>query len=207
MVTGWRSWRGRRASAEAAAAGLRWAAWPAGPAWPAGLARLAAAAPAVLLAAGVACGGGAGFEGSRTPAAGPPPEPGEVVARFLDAANRRDLDAMSRLFGTAAGPIGGRKGAFGCGLRRVGSWMGLGEPCVSAQEVELRMDVIARILAHESHSAGPAASVPGRKRPAASVEVEMVVASGEVVRVPFVLVRAGEHGWLVERVGLERLTG
>ena len=138
---------------------------------------------------------------------GRPAGPGEVVARFLDAANRRDLDAMARLFGSADGPIGARRGAFGCGLRRVGSWVGLGEPCVSAEEVELRMDVIARILAHESRGVGSAASVPGRKLPAAGVEVQMVVGDGEVVLVPFVLIRTEDHGWLVERVGLERLTG
>ena len=163
---------------------------------------------ALLLGVVAACGGGP--ESRAIPAApndGRSPEPGEVVARFLDAANRRDLDAMARLFGTADGPIGARRGAFGCGLRRVGSWVGLGEPCVSAQEVELRMDVIARILSHESHGVGSAAALPGRRLPAAGVEVEMVVGDGEVVRVPFVLIRTEDHGWLVERVGLERLTG
>ena len=163
---------------------------------------------ALLLGVVAACGGGP--ESRAIPAVpndGRPAEPGEVVARFLDAANRRDLDAMARLFGTADGPIGAPRGAFGCGLRRLGSWLGLGEPCVSAQEVELRMDVIARILAHESRGAGSAAPVPGRRLPAAGVEVEMMVGNGRVVRVPFVLIRTEDHGWLVERVGLERLTG
>ena len=42
--------------------------------------------------------------------------------------------------------------------------------------------------------------------PLPRVEVEMAVRSGELVRVPFVLILAEGHGWLVEQVGLERLT-
>lgn len=154
----------------------------------------------------VGCGGGAA---AAAPDAASPlgQEPGEVVAAFLEAANRRDHAAMAELFGTAAGPIGEPGNAAGCGLRRLGSWIGLGEPCVIAREVELRMDVIASILAHESRRVGPAAAVAGRGRPATRVEVEMAVRDGGTVRVPFVLVLARDHGWLVEQVGLGRLTG
>ena len=188
-------------------------------------ARPGIALPGLALAGLAACGGAAGLDapgaasisgqipgteneagGSPASAPAPPAEPGDIIAAFLDAANHRDHAAMARLFGTAAGPVGEPGSAVGCGLRRLGSWMGLGQPCVTAQEIELRMDVIARILAHESHRAGPVAPVAGRGRPAARVEVEMAVRSGELVRVPFVLILAEGHGWLVEQVGLERLT-
>ncbi len=167
----------------------------------------------LAVAAGAGCGGGAALDGAgASTAEGAPgpassPEPGDVVARFLDAAGRRDHGAMARLFGTAAGPIGEQGSAFGCGLRRMGTWVGLGRPCLTAQEIELRMDVIARILAHVSHREGPAAAVAGRGRPAARVEVEITVRDGRVLRVPFVLIRTLRHGWLVEEVGLGRLTG
>ena len=161
----------------------------------------------VLLAVAAGCGGGPRPDAGPTPGSGPPAEPGEIVAGFLDAANSRDHAAMAMLFGTERGPVGEPGSAFGCGLRRAGSWVGLGEPCVSAQEIELRMDVIARILAHRSHRVGPPERVAGRGRPAARVEVEMAIRDGETVRVPFVLIQAERHGWLVEQVDLGRLTG
>ena len=109
----------------------------------AGSGRIVAPGLALLVLAG--CGGGAardapGPASSAVPLAGPVPpsgagqsaggdpsgEPGRVVSEFLDAANRRDHAAMSRLFGTAAGPVGERGSALGCGLRRMGSWIGRG---------------------------------------------------------------------------------
>lgn len=152
------------------------------------------------------CGGGAGPGGGPAPVA-PPANPADVVAAFLEAANRRDHATMAGLFGSATGPIGEPGSALGCGLRRLGSWMGIGEPCAGAREVELRMDLIARILVHESRRVGPAEAVAGRGRPATRIQVEMAVRNGTVVRVPFVLVQAEGHGWLVEQVGLGRLTG
>lgn len=193
---GWCSWRTAAGRTAAARNGSRWRT--------AGRLAVSGVVSTALLQAG--CGGGAA---AAAPDAASPVgrEPGEVVAAFLEAANRRDHAAMAGLFGTAAGPIGETGGAVGCGLRRLGSWIGLGDPCASARDVELRMDVIARILAHESRRVGPAAAVAGRGRPATRVEVEMAVQDGETVRVPFVLIQAGDHGWLVEQVGLGRLTG
>ena len=81
-------------------------------------------------------------------------ERARVVAEFLDAAARRDHAAMASRFGTGDGPIGERGGAVGCALRRAGSWMGLGERCLGRPEVELRMDVIATVLAHEAYRVG-----------------------------------------------------
>ncbi len=168
-----------------------------------------APAPWVLLAALALAGCGGRPASGAGPASvpGPPAAPGEVVVAFLEASNRRDHAAMAGLFGTAAGPVGEPGSAVGCGLRRLGSWIGLGDPCVGARDVELRMDVIARILAHGSRRVGPAVAVAGRGRPATLIEVEMAVRDGETVRVPFVLIHAEGHGWLVEQVELGRLTG
>ena len=163
--------------------------------------------PWVVVALVVGCGG--------TPAHNPlvpPPgpdtslEPVQVVAEFLDAARRRDHAAMATHFGAGDGPIGERGGAVGCAFRRVGSWIGLGAPCLTAPEVELRMDVMARVLAHESYRVGVEEGVVGRGRPAARVEVE-VVTGGRGVMVPFVVIRADDGRWLVEEVGLGRLVG
>ena len=147
------------------------------------------------------------------PAAGPPPgpdpslEPAHVVEAFLDAANRRDHAVMASHFGTAAGPIGDRGGTLGCAFRKLFSWIGLGDRCLTAQEVELRMDLLATILAHESYRAGAQATVAGRGHPATRVEVAIDTATEQGVLVPFVLTLADEGVWLVEEVHLERLTG
>ena len=123
--------------------------------------------PRVALLALGGCGGGMVVTGGLPGADGGPEtaspagpntslEPGQVVAEFLDAANRRDLAAMAARFGTAAGPIGHRGSPLGCALRRIGSWVGLGGRCLTATEVELRMDLIAAILAHRSYRVGAA---------------------------------------------------
>ena len=159
----------------------------------------------VVVVAG--CGGTAAHD-PLGPPPGPNPslEPVRVVAEFLDAAKRRDHAEMAARFGTGDGPIGERGSAVGCAFRRMGSWIGLGEPCLTASEVELRMDVIAGILAHESYRVGAEDGVVGRGRPAARVEVE-VVTGGRGVVVPFVVIQADDGRWLVEEVGLGGLVG
>ena len=152
------------------------------------------------------CGGSPPLES----AAPPPPEPGRppgpvaVVAEFLDAAGRREHWAMASRFGTADGPLADRSGALVCGLRRAGSWLGVGDRCASDAEVEIRMDLIASALAHDSYSVLREARVVGKGRPARLVEVELEGA-GRVVTVPFVVVLARGARWLVEEVGLKGL--
>lgn len=140
------------------------------------------------------------------PAPDPSHERARAVAEFLDAAGRRDHAAMASRFGTGDGPIGDTGGRAGCALRRVGSWIGVGERCLGRAEVELRMDAIAMVLAHESYRVGAEEGVVGRGRPAARVRVE-VVTGRRVVVVPFVVIRADDGRWLVEEVGLEGLVG
>lgn len=155
-----------------------------------------------LLAVVVACGGAASDHALRSPPA-PDPTPGHVrvVAEFLEAAGRRDHDAMAARFGTGGGPIGETGGVVGCAFRRLGSWIGLGDRCLNRAEVELRMDAIAAILAHESYRVGVEEGMVGRGRPAARVVVE-VVTGGRGLVVPFVVIRADDGRWLVEEVGL-----
>ena len=161
---------------------------------------------APLLVVAVGCGGGPRPDAGPAPGSGPPAEPGDIVTEFLDAAPpRRPPAGGGGRAGGGGGPRGGPGSAFGCGLRRAGSWVGLGEPCVSAQEIELRMDVIARILAHRSRRVGAPEWVAGRGRPAARVEVEMAIRNGDTVRVPFVLIQADDGRWLVGEVGLGEL--
>ncbi len=162
----------------------------------------------LLLIALAACAG----TSSRQPAdpstgGGAARGPDRVVAEFLDAANRRDRAAMASRFGTEDGPIGERGGAIGCAFRRMGSWIGLGDRCLTRAEVELRMDLVAAVLAHESYRLGTREDVAGRGRRAARIEVELDTAAERDVTVPFVLVRTGDGRWLVEEVDLERLMG
>ncbi|MYA64404.1 MAG: hypothetical protein F4139_02590 [Gemmatimonadetes bacterium] len=162
----------------------------------------------LLLLTLAGCGGAPVHGTPDTPLAGPDRglDPVRVVAEFLGAANRRDHGAMASRFGTGDGPIGETGSAVGCAFRRVGSWIGLGERCLSRPEVELRMDLIAGVLAHESYRIRSADGVVGRGRPAARVEVE-VVTEGRTVVVPFVVIRADNGRWLVEEVGLRRMVG
>ena len=167
--------------------------------------RLPKAPSWLLLATLLGCG-----RGAAVGPAGPLPgaewssEPRTVVAEFLDAASRRDHWAMASRFGTADGPLADRSGALACGLRRVGSWLGVGHRCASDAEVEIRMDLIATALAHESYSVAREERVVGRGRPARLVEVELE-GSRRVITVPFVVVHARDARWLVEEVGLKGL--
>ena len=154
--------------------------------------------------------GGAPVHGAHGPPPAAPdtgPEPVRAVTEFLGAANRRDHAAMALRFGTGDGPIAETGSAVGCAFRRVGSWIGLGERCLSRAEVDLRMDLIAAVLAHESYRVVAGEGVVGRGRPAARVEVEMMATGGRVVVVPLVVIRADDGRWLVEEVGLSGMVG
>jgi hypothetical protein len=130
------------------------------------------------------------------------------VERFLQAANTRDLDAMARIFGTANGPIADQAGgAFGCAFRRMGSWIGLSRRCVSWTEIEVRMDAIARILRHDDYQIQSESSVAGRRHPTTRIGVDLVRGSERYQDVPFTVVQASEGRWLLEEIGLERITG
>lgn len=129
------------------------------------------------------------------------------VERFLQAANERDLYSMARLFGTADGPMSDTGGTFGCAFKKLGSWFGIGERCPTIQEVEIRMDAIAEVLAHEDYTVVSESSVAGRIHPTSRIGVNLRVDGQDVLDVPFVVVRTPEGRWLIEEIGLTKITG
>ena len=144
-----------------------------------------------------------------TPAPVPPaeadPGPRHAVERFLDAANRRDLDALALAFGTHRGPIGDT-GGLGCGLRRLASWLAAADRCPTRQEIEVRMNAIAAVLRHDGYEVTSSEPVPGRGRPATRVAVE-IRRGVRIHRDVGLLVTRASSGWLVESVELEKITG
>ena len=113
--------------------------------------------------------------------------PALTVERFLQAANTRDLETMSRLFGTDDGPIADRQ---------------------SREEVELRMDVIAEILQHDDYEIISEVRVPGAAIPSRRIGVDMFLPGGTTVRdVGFTLVLESPSRWLVNVIELTKLTG
>ena len=116
--------------------------------------------------------------------------PALTVERFLQAANTRDLDTMSRLFGTDDGPIG------------VGG---------SRQEVELRMDLIAEILQHADYQITSERRVPGTDFPNIRVGVDILIITPRgttmVEDVGFTVVLESPSRWLVNVIELTKITG
>lgn len=129
------------------------------------------------------------------------------VERFLQAANDRDLHAMARIFGTEEGAVIETGSTVGCAFKKLGSWIGIGERCATLQEVELRMDAIARILRHEDYAVISEALVAGRVHPTSRIGVNLLMDGRSVEDVPFIVVKTGEGRWLVEQIGLDRITG
>lgn len=133
--------------------------------------------------------------------------PALSVERFLQAANDRDLESMSRLFGTHDGPAADTGGTFGCFWKKLGSWLGLASACLDRSDVELRMNAIALVLQHDDYRIVSQREVPGRENPTMRVGVTLVQPTGrEVQDVPFNVVRTDGGRWLVEQIGLDRIT-
>lgn len=128
-----------------------------------------------------------------------------AVEHFLEAANRRDLQALARMFGTLQGPVADT-GALQCGLRRLASWLAMAEPCPDLRAVELRMHTIATLLSHDGYEVVDGARVPGREPFVTRIAVDMRRGSRVYRDVGFVVVPQSS-GWLVEAVELEKITG
>ena len=156
------------------------------------------------------CAAGLLALGCATPSPRPPAAddtgPLRAAERFLDAANRQDLNALAHAFGTRRGPIADTHGGPGCGLRKVASWLGAADRCPTRQEVEVRMHAIAAVLRHDGYDVTSAEQVPGRDAPVTRVSVE--VRRGEQTHrdVGLFVIRTSS-GWLVESVELEKITG
>jgi hypothetical protein len=160
---------------------------------------------AFLASVVIVLGGCASSAPSGGPMAGA--EPMLSVERFLLAVDTGDLDAMARIFGTSAGPMADRAGSpLGCGLRRMGSWLRLSRRCMSWQDIELRMNTIALILQHDEYRVRSENPVAGRRHPTRRVGVDIERGGQRFADVPFVVVRTGEGRWLIEEIGLERIT-
>ena len=129
------------------------------------------------------------------------------VERFLQAANTGDLQSMARIFGTAEGSMADRAGgAFSCGFKRGGSWIGLGDGCMASSEIKLRMNVIAEILQHDAYRIQTESAVPGRERPTTRVSVGIQPGAERFTDVPFTVVQGSDGRWLVEEIGLDVMT-
>lgn len=110
--------------------------------------------------------------------------PSLSVERFLQAANARDYASMAGLFGTASGPIQADR-----------------------RELEVRMDLMARVLQHDDYRIASQATVPGRATPTTRVGVDLTVGQRVVPNVEFLVVRSTGDRWLIEQVDLEAVTG
>jgi hypothetical protein len=131
-----------------------------------------------------------------------------TVERFLQAANDRDLDAMSGLFGTADGPIRNETGnTFTCAFKRIGSWIGLASRCLRRTEVELRMNAIALLLRHDDYRVLSEDRVAGREHPTTRIGLLLTAGEREFPDVPFFVVRSSGGNWLIEEIGLTEITG
>ncbi len=157
---------------------------------------------AVILSLGAA---GCASSSSSPEMAGTQPQ--VSVERFLQAANTRDLDAMARIFGTEAGPIAEQAGSgLGCAFRRMGSWLRLSSRCTSWQDIEVRMNTIAYILRHDRYQMRSESTVAGRQARTIRVGVDLEWGRESYSDVPFVVVQSRGGRWLVQEIGLERIT-
>jgi hypothetical protein len=109
--------------------------------------------------------------------------PTMVVEQFMRAVNANDLEGMARLFGTRDGSV----------LRI--------DP---RRQVEERMFAIASILRHRDYVFEGDAIIPGRQDEAVQLLVRVTTPQTTAV-VPFTMVNA-RGSWLVEQIGLDRLT-
>ena len=116
--------------------------------------------------------------------------PALTVERFLQAANTRDLETMSRLFGTDDGPIGDTE---------------------NRQQVELRMDLIAEILQHADYEITSERRVPGTASVSIRVGVDILISTPRgtamVEDVGFTVVLESPNRWLVTVIDLTKITG
>jgi len=109
--------------------------------------------------------------------------PALVVERFLQAANRQDLETMARLWGNSEGLVIDR------------------DP---RSEVEKRLYATALILRHDDYEIQGERIIPGR--PDALQLIVRMHIDGRQVPVAYTMVRSKNGAWLVESVDLEAIT-
>jgi hypothetical protein len=146
--------------------------------------RLSAVRCTGLLLIGVAATLSACARSAPPPPLQPTLAPTMTIERFLRAANQNDLDTMAALFGTREGSI-----------NRL--W--------SRREADDRMFLLASLLRHTDYRIEAEQVVPGRREEATQFTVRLQVAQGSVP-VPFTLVQSRGQLWLIEQIGIERIT-
>ncbi len=130
-----------------------------------------------------------------------------ALDHFMQAVNQRDLIAMGHSFGTENGPVDDTGSTFSCFFKKIGSWFG-GTACSNQADVQVRMAAIANILKHEDYHVVREQPVAGRLNTAREFFVDVTVHDNSVVKdVPFIMVRADDGRWLVERVDLPKVMG
>ncbi len=131
-----------------------------------------------------------------------------AVERFLQAANGQDLTGMARIFGNPDGPIIDTGSTFGCAFKKIGSWFGMCDSCLTYQDVELRMNILSQILRHEDYRIVSESNVPGRVDRTTRIGVDLVRVGGvRVADMGFLVVRAGGDGhWLIQEIELDKIT-
>jgi hypothetical protein len=110
--------------------------------------------------------------------------PAMTIERFLRATNQNDLDTMASLFGNRDGSV-----------TRV--W--------SRKEVDERMLIFSTVLRHSDYTIMGEEVVAGRRGEATQLNVQMVI-QGDTIQVPFTLVLTTNQNWLIENIGIERVT-
>jgi len=103
------------------------------------------------------------------------------MERCLQAANTRDLDTLSRLFGGAGGAWAGTRGR---------------------EEVELRMNAIDEILQHSDYEIVSEGTVPGPALPNRRICVNMSIPDD----VGFTVVLESADRWLINTIELTKIT-
>ncbi len=115
--------------------------------------------------------------------------PALTVERFLQATNARDLETMSRLFGTDDGPIGDRR---------------------SRSNVELQMNALAEILQHNDYDIVSEGNVPGAESPSRRVGVDMDISTPagttRVRDIGFTVVLESPDRWLINEIEVRKIT-
>jgi len=131
----------------------------------------------------------------------------QSAARFLEASNTGDLETMARIFGSTGGSLADQTGpAPLCALRLVGAWMRIGDPCQRWAEIELRLHAVALLLRHDHYRIADQRVVPGRQAPTVQLLVDLDRGGRWIQGVPFQVVQRSNGIWMVESIGLERIT-
>ena len=110
-----------------------------------------------------------------------PVDPDVTMSSFMNAVQANDLRAMGQLWGTKSGPMAGR---------------------MDADQLDMRLTVMQRYLAHEKYQIVPAPSTATVREGRRRYQVELT-RLGCVIQVPIELVQV-KSGWLVNNVDLTR---